>query len=41
MCKEGQCWKDVDLETGEVIHNPINTRDASFWVVALVRGTEL
>lgn len=36
VCKPARCWKVVDPVTGEVIHHPINNRDASFWVVALV-----
>lgn len=39
MCEFGKCWKDDDPEstTGEKIHYPVNPRDSSFWLLALVR----
>lgn len=38
-CEHGKCWKERIDETGEVIHHPINPRDASFWLASLVCRT--
>ncbi len=37
MCDFGKCWKEVDLDTGEITHHPVNPRDSSFWLLTLVR----
>ncbi len=37
MCDFGKCWKEVDLDTGEITHHPVNPRDSS--LLATYSGT--
>ncbi len=40
-CDYGKCWKADDpvSSTGEKVHHPINPRNGSFWLLALVSST--